>query len=183
MKKCYRCKLEKELTEFNKDKRSKDGYHNACRSCHKAQNANWWDKNKEALVIKNREWKKNNLEKIRGSRNAWFKKRCAEDPSYKLAHALRTRMNMAIKLGSKSGSAVRDLGCTIEEFKKHIELQFKPGMTWDNWGLWGNVWHIDHIKPLVSFDLTDKEQFMEACNYTNMQPLWCVENNSKADWS
>ncbi len=55
----------------------------------------------------------------------------------------------------------------------------KDTMTWDNYGLYG--WHIDHIKPLASFDLTDREQFLEACHYTNLQPLWAEENLSKGN--
>jgi hypothetical protein len=77
----------------------------------------------------------------------------------------------------KSGSAVRDLGCSFEKLKRHLESQFQPGMTWKNYGLHG--WHIDHIKPLVLFDLTNRKQFLEACNYKNLQPLWAKENLSK----
>jgi len=183
MKTCNSCKIEKGIEEFNKDRASKDGHRNECRACHKIQNARWWVKNKETLIVKNREWKKRNPDKIRGSRNSWFKKRCKEDPSFKLAHNLRTRLNIAIKNDFKAGSAVQDLGCSIGEFRKHIESQFEPGMSWDNWGRWGNVWNIDHIKPLAKFDLTDRRQFVEACNYKNLQPMWCGENNAKSDWS
>ena len=75
------------------------------------------------------------------------------------------------------GSAVRDLGCSVEELKRHLEKQFQPKMNWENYGLYG--WHIDHIKPLVNFDLTNREQFLEACHYTNLQPLWAEDNLSK----
>lgn len=84
---------------------------------------------------------------------------------------------MAMKKNSKHGSAVRDLGCSIEEFKTHLESKFQHGMTWENYGRKG--WHIDHIKPLSSFDLTDGEQLKIACNYKNMQPLWWNDNLSK----
>jgi desulfoferrodoxin (superoxide reductase-like protein) len=52
-------------------------------------------------------------------------------------------------------------------------------MTWDNWTTDG--WHIDHIKPLASFDLTDRKQLLEACHYTNLQPLWAKDNLIKSD--
>lgn len=42
-----------------------------------------------------------------------------------------------------------------------------------------NGWHIDHIKPLCSFDLKDKVQFKEACHYSNLQPLWAKDNLNK----
>ena len=61
--------------------------------------------------------------------------------------------------------------------ENNLESKFQSGMTWDNWALDG--WHIDHIKPLASFDLTDRNQLLEACNYTNLQPLWAKDNLSK----
>ena len=71
------------------------------------------------------------------------------------------------------------LGCTIGELKIYLEQQFKPGMTWENHIIDG--WHIDHIRPLSSFDLTVLEQYKQACHYTNLQPLWAKDNLSKND--
>jgi len=100
--------------------------------------------------------------------------RYANDINYKLACVLRARLNRAIKNNMKSGSAVRDLNCSIEEFKLYIESKFELGMTWDNWSRTG--WHIDHITPLANFDLSDNEQLKKACCYTNLQPLWAKDN-------
>lgn len=97
------------------------------------------------------------------------------DINFKLGCYLRTRLYIAIKRNFKSGSAVRDLGCSIPELKLHLESQFQPGMTWDNYG----KWHIDHINPLVTFDLTDREQLLDAVHFTNLQPLWASENLHK----
>jgi hypothetical protein len=101
------------------------------------------------------------------------------DINFRLKANLRSRLCAAVKNNQKGGSAVRDLGCSIEELKKHLESQFEPGMTWDNWSQDG--WHIDHIKPLASFDLSDRAQFLEACRYTNLQPLWAEDNHKKSD--
>jgi len=90
---------------------------------------------------------------------------------------LRSRLNSALKNNQKVGSAVNDLGCSIEFLKKHLEKQFKEGMNWNNYGLYG--WHIDHIKPLDCFDLSDREELLKACHYTNLQPLWAEDNLSK----
>ena len=101
----------------------------------------------------------------------------------KLANGLRNRLKNALHGNYKSGSAVRDLGCSIEELKQRLEKQFYTNsetgemMTWDNYGYRG--WHVDHIIPLASFDLTKREQLLKACHYTNLQPLWAKENLSK----
>jgi len=97
------------------------------------------------------------------------------DINYRLRCNLRTRLWQALRGNYKSGSAVRDLGCSIEELKYHLESQFQEGMSWDNYG----EWHIDHIKPLASFDLSDHKQLLGACHYTNLQPLWAEENIKK----
>ena len=96
---------------------------------------------------------------------------------YRLECRLRHRAYKAVKGNFKAGSAVRDLGCLIPYFKTYLEMQFQPGMTWKNYGNRG--WHIDHIRPLASFDLTDRAQFLEAVHYTNLQPMWAEDNRSK----
>ncbi len=67
------------------------------------------------------------------------------------------------------------LGCTVHEARLYIESKFKSGMSWDNYG----EWHIDHINPLVSFDVTKMDQRLEAFHFTNLQPLWAEENQKK----
>jgi hypothetical protein len=95
----------------------------------------------------------------------------------KIANNLRGRLSQAIKNNYKSGSAVRDLGCSIDELRQYLESKFQPGMSWNNHGRTG--WHIDHIRPLCSFDLADEIQLKEACNYNNLQPLWAKDNLNK----
>ena len=69
------------------------------------------------------------------------------------------------------------MGCSTIEFKLHLENNFKDGMSWDNYG----EWEIDHIIPLSSFNLKDRNEFLKAAHYTNMQPLWKAENRSKSN--
>lgn len=99
------------------------------------------------------------------------------DIHYLLSCNLRTRLCQAMKRGQKSGSAVSDLGCTIHEFKQYLESRFTIGMSWDN----RSEWHIDHIIPLSNFDLTDRGQLLQACHYTNLQPLWAEDNLKKSN--
>ena len=105
--------------------------------------------------------------------------RRATEPQYRIPRMLRSRLNMAIRTGHGGGSAVRDLGCTIPEFKAYIEAQFQPDMTWENWTVDG--WHLDHKVPLAVFDLTDRVQFLKASHYSNYQPLWAEHNLQKGN--
>ena len=107
------------------------------------------------------------------------KERRHTDPIFKLSINLRSRLNKAVRHNYKAGSVVRDLGCSIPEFKLYLESKFKEGMSWDNYGRTG--WHIDHIIPLSKFDLTNREHIKIALHYTNLQPLWARENISKGN--
>lgn len=106
-----------------------------------------------------------------------YENRYLNDIQFKIKTAIRNRFRMAIKGRSKKGSAVNLLGCSIEFFIDYLASLFKPGMEWSNWSRHG--WHIDHIRPLASFDLTDPEQLVAACHYTNLQPLWALDNLKK----
>lgn len=114
----------------------------------------------------------------REKRSQYQKQKCDSDVNYKIAARMRTRLYVTIKQNGKVGSAVKDLGCSIEEFKQHIQKQFVEGMTWENYG----EWHLDHIKPLSWFNLQDREQFLVALNYKNYQPLWAEDNKRKSNF-
>ncbi len=129
----------------------------------KANNLLYYRKNRDLIIRKKRKYSR---------------ERRRSDINFRLKCNLRSRLIMAIKGDQKTGSAVQDLGCTILELRKYLELRFKPGMAWDNYGFYG--WHIDHIVPLCSFNLQDPEQFKKASHYTNLQPLWAHENIQKS---
>jgi len=101
------------------------------------------------------------------------------DLNYKLNKLLRKRMKRAVKdqVGVFSSKTIDMLGCSVLELKEHLQSLFLEGMTWDNHTYDG--WHIDHIKPCSSFDLTDIEQQKECFHYTNLQPLWAEDNLTK----
>jgi len=113
-----------------------------------------------------------------------YRKRYNEDPLYKLRCNIREHVRVAVKYAqvSKTHSSILYLGCTIEEFKQHIEKQFVEGMTWDNHSRGEYCWHLDHIKPLAKLiDINDDNTLREICHYTNYQPLWEKDNLSKQD--
>jgi len=97
------------------------------------------------------------------------------DPKGHLMSNVRDRIYKALK-AKKSKRSIEYLGCTIEEYKKHIEEQFTEGMTWDNYG----EWHIDHIIPL-KYENPSIEEVIERLHYKNTQPLWAEENIAKGN--
>ena len=111
---------------------------------------------------------------------AYSKARCARDVNFHLSLLLRNRL-ASVRRGGKSGSAVRDLGCTLQHLALHLELLWDDGMTWENLKNRPGGWVIDHIRPVASFDLADRVQFLAACHFTNLQPMWHEDNGRKSD--
>lgn len=141
--------------------------------------ADYYERNKARIQKQTNDYYHENKEAVLQKRYKYRAKRYRTDINFKLAIRLRSRLSMAIRGKVKLGSAVKDLGCTLDELKIYLESKFQSGMSWDNYGQ--KDWHIDHVIPLASFDLTDKEQFLKACHYTNLQPLWAIDNLRKSD--
>jgi len=184
MKKCVKCNIEKNLTEFIKQKRNKDGYRNDCKICAKEYFKEYYLKNLENIKTKTKEYQLNNLEKIKEynfnnkvNRNNRDKKRKLENPLFKLRCNIRTRICSSIKNNGYTKKSVshKILGCSFEKFKQHLEKQFTKGMTWENAG----KWHLDHIYP-VSLAKTE-EELIKLNHYTNFQPLWAIDNIIKGN--
>lgn len=188
VKKCSKCLRDLELKDFFKQKSHKDGLRSACKSCTGKLSKRYYDTNIEEISVRRKSYHQANLEVERAKLRLWskthskqkqvYKKRMLrENPQFKLQELLRSRLKKALKNEPKRGSAIKDLGCSIEELKTYLESKFQLGMSWDNYGFYG--WHIDHVRPLTSFDLTDTEEIKKACHYTNLQPLWAKDNLSK----
>lgn len=138
----------------------------------RAENAKRFrERHKEKILQKRREYNKvTGLQK----KKEW-QARMMSNVHFRLTKNLRGRIYVALKKGIKSDTTMNLLGCSIEQFKIHIEDQFTDGMTWGNMG----VWHLDHKKPCAKFDLT-KESDQRLCfHFTNIQPLWSVDNLRK----
>jgi hypothetical protein len=141
----------------------------------RAKDKRYRDKNKEKI----KKYQQDNNQKLRSYMKEYRKERYGKDIQFRISTILRSRLGKSIKDDFKIGSAIKDLGCSITELKSYLESKFLSGMTWHNYGLDG--WHIDHIKPLSAFNLSDRKQILEACHYTNLQPLWAKDNLSKSD--
>lgn len=145
---------------------------------------NEYNRNYERDKIKkaksDKEYREKNIEKLRPKKSAYHNKKRREDLNYKLKCILRSRIYHALNAKPenqiKYKTTIELLGCSIRQFKKHLESLFTEGMSWENYG----KWHIDHIRPCASFDLTDPEQQKKCFHYSNMQPLWKIDNLKKA---
>src|SRR3990167_165923 len=172
-KTCRKCLKERDHSDFYRHARYKDGIRSECKDCYRERGATYYNGHKQEYS--DRQATYYNYHKK--ERMSYISKRLKIDLNFKLAGRLRTRMYIALKKGYKSGSAVRDLGCSIGQFRSYIENQFEPGMSWNNYGRW----HLDHVQPLASFDLTDRSQFLTACNWLNYQPMWARDNIRKGN--
>lgn len=138
-----------------------------------------YELNREKYLARNKARRAANREEYRAKCRAYIKKRYETEPDFRLKEFLRSRMHAALKAKriTKTERSIELLGCTIDEFRAHIEKQWLPGMTWENHTYKG--WHIDHIKPVNTFDFTDLEQQKQCFHYTNLRPLWGKDNNAR----
>lgn len=143
----------------------------------KEYNKKYNEENYESLKKRKQEYRVNPKNKARRNKNARNRRKI--DINFKLGSYLRSRINTVLKGNVKSLSVIKLLGCSIKEVKKHLESQFVDGMSWDNHRIYG--WHIDHKKPCASFDLSKKSEQLKCFHYTNLQPLWAVDNLKKGD--
>lgn len=190
MKTCSKCKIEKEESEFYKDKSKKDGLCSYCRICHNERTKIYFRTVNGKKYLK--EYVKRNSEKSKGYkkkysqksssknlRNEWFKKRRIVDAKFKLDMNMATAIGTALK-GKKASSAWKDLtGYTIESLMKHLENKFESWMNWNNYG----KWHVDHIKPksLFKYETAEDSEFKKCWALENLQPLEATKNMSKKD--
>jgi len=147
---------------------------------------------KKEILEKRKKYYKEHPEKMKKIRNKrkeytklyqrnWTRDKRKNDIQFKIKKNLRGRIYDALHGKIKPGSAIKDLGCSLKFFKNYIESLWRKNMSWDNWGKEEENWSIDHIKPLSKIDLTDREQFLMACHYTNLQPMWHIDNMKKGN--
>lgn len=175
----------------------------------KLRNAKWRRTNPEKVTASRRKWERNNREtKARRSREYRCKNRprlrveararyyanreryikaCVArareryrcDPMFRILHTLRNRPLQYLKGQTKSDSTRKLLGCSPEELRIYLESKFEPGMTWENHGRGPDKWHIDHIIPCATFDLSKREHQRRCFHFSNLRPLWETDNLRK----
>ncbi len=185
LKKCTKCLVEKPVDEFYKESKGKDELRSDCKRCTNKKTNRWRKKNPEKWMTNQAIWHKNNLEKANANSRKWNR----EHPEKHIASSIKWRKSkLKNYLSSCIGSAIRKslkgnkkgrswenlVGYSVEDLQKHIEKQFKLGMTWENYG----KWHIDHIIPkdVFNFSCPEDIDFRHCWALKNLQPLWALEN-------
>ena len=211
MKVCYKCKRELDNYFFGKLKSSRDGYRYDCKDCRKKynisvrehtklKNKEYYETNKDIVLKTNKKYRENNKENISLHRKEYrnreevklynkekqkeyletrktnIKNRRLTDLDFKMCEVLRAKLHRGLK--GYNTSYMKILGCDIDFFKKWIEYRFDNSMNWGNYGVY---WHIDHILPINQFDLKNDNDIHICFHWTNLQPLYSKENQSKSD--
>lgn len=197
---CQQCKIDKPIEEFYLvTKAGKKQPYSYCKSCVKTRDKCYRnsvppDERRRRYRVKyansdgayrERDRKKRQEPKMKEWHKRYARDRYRNDPIYQLTIVLRSRVLIALRGTAKESSTLKLLGCSVEALRSHLESLFQPGMSWANYGTYRvdgpMTWHIDHILPCASFDLTDPAQQRACFHWTNMQPLWAVENLKKSD--
>lgn len=134
------------------------------------------ERNPDAQALTAKRYRERNKAKV-SEIGKKYRRKYYTNATYRITVLNRSRVLAALKGLNKAESTTKMLGCTVEELKAHLESLFQPRMSWDNHG----EWHIDHIKPCSKFDLTDPEQQKICFHYTNLQPLWAIDNIRKSN--
>ena len=187
-RKCVKCGEYFDLNCFYADASISDGLSSWCKLCSNKASDDWKSRNLEMVISKRKEYDKKRWAKYKEEHKEEFEQRALEREKRhqecvlldKLKRRLKARLQDAIGRNSDNPHVKDLLGCSLTEFREHIESKWLDDMTWDNNTYFG--WHFDHIRPCASFPnlLTDIEEQKQCFHYTNYQPLWRKLNQTKS---
>lgn len=174
-------KLQYRLLNKEKIKESrKKNYYNNIDIC-RQRSRNYRDCNKEKCSLRDKKYREEKKEELKINKRKYVKKRRNEDILFKIISSLRSRLRSVMKYKNtkKCKKTLELTGCTLEFLYNYLETKFTKGMSWNNYGKFG--WHIDHIIPCSSFDMSNPEEQKKCFHYTNLQPLWWLDNLKKSN--
>jgi hypothetical protein len=190
-KRCRKCGEVKALNDFYKRDGAKDEHRNDCKWCSKKDRSLRYLSNAPKEKIAMKKWEAGHRDKVNVSHRKWGinnPKRLSEiRKKYddKKRNTLKGKLNAHITYGIwrslkglKKGCHWEDLvGYTVDQLKSHLEKQFLPGMSWENYG----KWHIDHKIPVAVFNITSFQDidFHKCWALDNLQPMWKIDNLKK----
>lgn len=164
------------LANPEKQRKYEEEYRAQNREVIRARGVEYFAANKEVHTERVRSYRSRNPDKV-AQFNATSYANRSSSPKYRVEAAIRTAVNRTIRLGAKESRTFELLGYSSSDLMSHLEKQFLPGMTWENYG----DWHIDHEIPLVAheYETADDADFKRAWALSNLQPLWAIDNIKK----
>lgn len=171
------CECSKEVQKTEHSKALKAAHYQKNRDLALARAAARYEKNREQIIKYSLEYQRKNIQAICARRETKFKEKLKDNPWLGMIKSVKATTNAAIRRVGSSKNGRRTLsilGCTADELKAHIERQFLRGMTWENRA----EWHVDHIVPLCT--ATNEEEAIALCHYTNLRPMWAIDNLKKS---
>jgi len=175
-KRCTTCKTILPVNRFYKDSRHKDGLRSECKKCDMVYSKRWNKRNKERYE----KWLKdyNKSPKNKNYKNNWRKERRKKDIKFRLDGNIASAISTALK-GKKEGRRWEILtGYTLEKLIRHLEKQFTPEMSWDNYGIY---WEVDHkiLKSWFNYTKPEDEEFKKCWGLNNLRPLERIANRER----
>lgn len=188
-KKCNEQFYKEYYRDYNKEYREKNSIYIKNQRLlnskyHIKKTKEWRKKNKQKSLIYAKNYYIQHKKQILEQKKKYKQIKRRTDINFKLKDCLRHRLYCALMGYGKLSTTMRLIGCDMKKLKTHLESQFKLGMTWQNYGTGWNgrgmeQWHIDHIRPCASFDLSKPSEQRKCFHYTNLQPLWAEDNFKK----
>ena len=203
---CTGCRASLPITRFSRDASKPDGLQTRCKECRAANDRAHYQKrgeiirdrsrkrfaaNKAEISAKNRKWAVENAERMAEYRRDWrARNRDAERASARIRERERLkcahrRLNRAISRGiwgaltaGKGGHRWEVIvGYGADALVAHLQRQFLPGMSWENYG----AWHVDHVQPIAAFDFEagGLGEIRRCWALSNLRPLWALDNHRK----
>jgi len=142
---------------------------------HKKERIKYLENNKNKIIKQYKIYRIKHIIKINKYERKYRITKLRNDINFRIRCNLSSRLCKSIRRNTKSESTMILIGCSIDQLKQYLQSKFKSGMSWKNYG----KWHIDHIKPCASFDLSKKSEQIKCFNYSNLQPLWAKDNLKK----
>jgi hypothetical protein len=156
-------------------------------AAHKAERRAWRHANRDTVRKNKRLYRKRHPDKCREDNRKRYQlmrqkgykpwSRRGYAPHEKISRNISRAIRRSLRDGKSGRSWEQIVGYALADLVCHLEAQFRPGMTWENYG----EWHVDHVRPVSSFRFTSCEdpEFRECWALSNLQPLWAEENLSK----
>jgi hypothetical protein len=176
---CIECRKKEYIENKSYHSKKNKEYYQKNKTTILEQRIDYRNNNKKLITTMQQRWRSKNKQKILANNAKYVKQKRKKDIHFKILLNIRSRIGNAIKQNKKTQKTIVLLGCSMPELITHLEKKFTEGMSWKNHGRKG--WHIDHIIPCSSFDLTDTEQQKKCFHYTNLQPLWAEDNLRKSN--